>query len=278
MVPNECFCGADGRATCLQCGQRRCETHYFHNVYSYNVGMFTSWAATTLRGRLELPFLAAWDKAVREAYATGGSACITCREAAADAAKAKRASEVAEHIRSYLKGPSLASFMQLADATNYITSADLEKMLAAAWPHLLPGNDLITMRIDAERCGFGKNRVRATATVIAREPAVKFYMMDAALVDGGRLLLLSKTGVGARTDGSSVVRCIVGREAVPGVVCHKAYRDEDGALSGPSVGLSFGHAVIENTVTSHADYLANARQRLLGDLDSLGRNLPWRRR
>jgi hypothetical protein len=240
--------------------------------------MWTNWAATTLRGRLELPFLGAWDKVAREAYAAGGSACTTCREFAADAAKAKRASEVAVHVRSYLKQPSLAAFMQLADARNYITAADLEKMLGAAWPHLLPGSDLITTRIDAEHWGFGKKRVRATAKVIAREPAVKIYMMDAALVDGGRLLALSKGPGGAQADGTSVVRCIVGQGAAPDVVCHKAYRDEDGTLRGPSVGLSFGLAVIEKPVGLYPDYLANIRQSMLNDLNSLGRNLPWRHR
>jgi hypothetical protein len=250
--------------------------------------MFTHWAATTPRGRLELPFLGVWDKAATGAYAGGTSACTKCREAAADLAKAKRASEVAEHVRSYLEKPSVGAFLQLADAGNYLTAAELEKILAATWPYLSPDHDFITVHVDAVRWGFGKNRVRATATVVAREPAVKIYMRDAVLLEGGRLLPVSKHSSGASTDGSSLVRCIVGPGAVPEPVCHKAYRDDDGHLGGPSLSLSFGRAVIDQSVAPHAvigqpvaphtDYLGDVRRSLLDDLDSLGRNLPWRRR
>ncbi len=284
---DQCFCGVDGCATCLRCSQRRCETHYLHDVYSYNLGMFTHWAATTPRGRLELPFLEGWDKVATQAYAAGTSACTRCREAAADLAKAKRASEAAEHVRSCLEKPSVGTFLRLADAGNYLTAADLEKILAASWPYLSPDSDFITVRVDAERWGFGKNRVRATATVIAREPAVKIYMRDAVLLEGGRLLPLSKHSSGAQADGTSLAKCIVARGVVPELVCHKAHRDDDGYPCGPSVRLSFGYAVIDEPIAHHAvigqpvaphiDYLGDVQRSLLGDLDSLGRNLPWRR-
>lgn len=84
MVPgNQCFCGADGRATCLRCGQRRCATHYFLNVYPYGTGSGTFWAATTPRTTVELPFLRAWDEVAAKAYAAGDAACPKCRQTAA---------------------------------------------------------------------------------------------------------------------------------------------------------------------------------------------------
>ena len=130
------------------------------------------------------------------------------------------------------------------------------------------------MRVDAERYGFGKNRVRATATVIAREPAVKIYMRDAALLEGGRLLTLSKYATGARADGSSLVKCIVGPGAVPALVYHKAHRMMMETSAGHLSGCPLGFGVIDEPVAPHTDHLDNLWRRLLGDLDLLGPNRP----
>ena len=261
---NQCFCGVDGFATCLRCGQRSCATHYLLNVYSYGTGVGTFWAGTTPRGTVELPFLRG-DEVAAKAYAAGDAACIKCREAAADNASVKRASEAATDIRSYLKAPSSSALYRLADGSRYITSDDLRKVLAATWPLLAPRDEYITIRIDAERYGFGKHRARATATVTAREPAV---LIDPpgetfALLEDGRLLNLWRHPPGVSPEGSSIATCIVGRGHVPQVRCSKAYVDADNTYQGPSVGFSSGFTVLKEPATPRLDLL-------------LRNGLPWR--
>jgi hypothetical protein len=230
------------------------------NVYPYGTGVGTFWAATTPRGTVQLPFLRG-DEVAAKAYAAGDAACTKCREAAADNASAKRASEVAIDVRSYLKAPSSPALVRLADVSQYLTADDLRKILAATWPFLAPGDECITVRVDAERCGFGKRRARATATVTARKPAV--LIDTVALLEGGGLLGVWRNSPGVSTEGSSVVRCIVGKGAVPQAVCHRAYSDHEGHFSGPSVGLSFGFTVLSEPAAPRVDLL-------------LRQGLPWR--
>jgi hypothetical protein len=272
---NQCFCGVDGFATCLKCGQRRCATHYLLDVYPYGTAVGTFWAATTPRGTVQLPFLRGDDVAAK-AYAAEDAACTKCREAAADNASAKRASEVATDVRSYLKAPSSSALVQLADASRYLTADDLHKILAATWPFLAPGHECITVRVDAERCGLGKRRTRATATVTARKPAVLIQADDSfALLEGGRLLGVSRLPIGATTDGSSVHMCIVSKRAVPHAVCYRAYTDGEGNLSGPSVSLSSGFAVLREPAAPRVDLLLRQRLPWHGQKPAQGDHDPF---
>lgn len=233
-MSDQCFCGHDAAATCLLCGERRCDSHYFLSATADGM-------VTTANGVFSFGFPPARTRRQREAFAAGDAACIRCRDTAAAREATLEADETTQAVQAYLDSPSPAELTALAGQWETITEAQAARIMAVTFAHLVPSAEILTLRL-ALRFSRSQRKASVAVEIAKRESAVRILHM--ALAPSGEIFMLEP-------DHSSVsaaaaeIQCLVtpGAPAPAGRYIPPSYDPRTGDLSA-SITFPQGYTIL----------------------------------